>query len=249
MLAGRFLIAMVKYYTNTMDIETQKVNIDQQITDAAVKCGRSPSDIRLLAVSKTRTVDEIRLLAGLGQHEFGENYLQEAETKISQLADLDIIWHFIGQLQRNKTRIVAELFDWVQSVDRMVIAERLSAQRPEHKQDLNICLQVSTSDEPGKGGLPPGDVITTARQIKELPRIQLRGLMTIPENTDDDLRLHTAFQHMQALYKELKTEHPMIDTLSMGMSGDFATAIEHGSTMVRIGTALFGPRQYAGSQG
>ncbi len=232
-----------------MDIETQKVNIDQQITDAAVKYGRAPSEIRLLAVSKTRTADEIRLLAGLGQNEFGENYLQEAETKISQLADLDIVWHFIGQLQRNKTRIVAELFDWVQSVDRMVIAERLSAQRPEHKKDLNICLQVSMSDEPGKGGLSPGDIIATARQIHGLPRIQLRGLMTIPENTDDKARLHKTFQHMHELYEELKAEHPMIDTLSMGMSGDFAMAIEHGSTMVRIGTALFGPRQYAESRG
>ena len=231
-----------------MDIETQKLNIDRQITDAAVNCGRNPSTIRLLAVSKTRSADEVRLLAGLGQREFGENYLQEAERKIRQLSDLDITWHFIGQLQRNKTKIVSELFDWVQSVDRQIIAERLSAQRPEHMPDLNICLQVRMSEEPGKGGIAPEEILATARQIDNLPGISLRGLMTIPENTDDSSRMHDAFQRMHTLFETLQGAYPQVDTLSMGMSGDFTAAIEHGSTMVRIGTALFGPRQYAESQ-
>jgi len=146
----------IKYYTNTMDIETRKLNIERQIVEAAEDCGRNPGEIRLLAVSKTQPVDVIRQLATLRQREFGENYLQEASEKIPQLADQKITWHFIGQLQRNKTRTVAELFDWVQSVDRLVIAERLSAQRPGQLSDLNICLQVSMSDEPGKGGRAAG---------------------------------------------------------------------------------------------
>jgi len=231
-----------------MDIETQKLNIDQQITDVAVKCGRNPAEICLLAVSKTRPVEEIRRLASLGQRDFGENYLQDASKKIPQLADQDIVWHFIGQLQRNKTRTAAELFDWVQSVDRLVIAERLSAQRPAHLADLNICLQVLMSNEPGKGGIQPDELLSVADTIQRLPRIRLRGLMTIPEYTSDEKKLRSAFQQMHELYTELRSRYPTVDTLSMGMSGDFSLAIEEGSTMVRIGTALFGPRNYTESQ-
>jgi pyridoxal phosphate enzyme (YggS family) len=231
-----------------MDIETQKLNIEQQITDVAAECGRNRADIRLLAVSKTRHVDDIRKLASLGQLEFGENYLQESAEKIPQLVDEDIVWHFIGQLQRNKTRTAAALYDWVQSVDRLVIAERLSAQRPEHMPDLNICLQVRMSNEPGKGGIPSHELMQTAESIQKLPRITLRGLMTIPENTSDEIKLRSTFHQMYNLYTELQSQYPDVDTLSMGMSGDFQIAIEEGSTMVRIGTALFGPRNYAGDQ-
>lgn len=226
-----------------MDIETRKLKIDQQITEAAENCGRNPAEIRLLAVSKTKPVEEIRKLASLGQREFGESYLQEAKDKIPQMPGLGILWHFIGQLQRNKTRVVAELFDWVQSVDRLVIAERLSAQRPAHLPDLNICLQVRMSDEPGKGGLQPDEVPDLAQSIQHLPRLKLRGLMTIPQHTTDTGAQRQTFRHMHELYLALQARHPMVDTLSMGMSGDFQLAIEEGSTMVRIGTALFGKRQ------
>lgn len=231
-----------------MDIETQKLNIEQQITDVAVKHGLNRAGIRLLAVSKTRCAEDIRKLASLGQREFGENYLQEAAEKIPQLVNEDIVWHFIGQLQRNKTRIAAELFDWIQSVDRPVIAERLSAQRPENLPDLNICLQVRTSDEPGKGGIPPSDVLQVAEAINKLPRITLRGLMTIPENTSDEIKLRSTFRLMHELYTNLQSRYLPVDTLSMGMSGDFRIAIEEGATMVRIGTALFGPRNYTGNR-
>ena len=226
-----------------MDIETRKLKIDQQITEAAQNCGRNPAEIRLLAVSKTKPVEEIRKLASLGQRDFGESYLQEAKDKIPQMAGLGILWHFIGQLQRNKTGVVAELFDWVQSIDRLVIAERLSAQRPAHLPDLNVCLQVRMSDEPGKGGLQPDEVPGLAQSILHLPRLKLRGLMTIPEHTTDTGTQRRAFRRMHELYLSLQARHPMVDTLSMGMSGDFQLAIEEGSTMVRIGTALFGKRR------
>ena len=227
---------------NSTLIQENLDRVRQRIESAAMQAARESSEISLLAVSKTRHADDIRKLASLGQLEFGENYLQESAEKIPQLADTDIVWHFIGQLQRNKTRTAAALFDWVQSVDRPVIAERLSAQRPEHMPDLNICLQVRMSNEPGKGGIPPHELMQTAESIQKLPRITLRGLMTIPENTSDETKLRSIFHQMHNLYTELQTQYPDVDTLSMGMSGDFQIAIEEGSTMVRIGTALFGPR-------
>ncbi len=225
-----------------MDIETRKELLDQRVNNAASRKGRRASEIRLLAVSKTRSDTTIRSLAALGQQAFGENYLQEAVEKIKQLADLELEWHFIGQIQRNKTAAVAENFDWVQSIDRLVIAERLSAQRPENMAELNICIQVRMSEEIGKGGVSKKELFPLARAIDTLPGVVLRGLMTIPENTTDRDKQRMAFREMHGLYQKLKAQYNTIDTLSMGMTGDFELAIEEGSTMIRVGTALFGPR-------
>ena len=227
---------------NSMDIETRKVQLDQRVNSTARRVGRDASEIRLLAVSKTRSASTIRSLASLGQTAFGENYLQEAEDKIKQLADLELEWHFIGQLQRNKTAAVAANFDWVQSIDRFVIAERLATQRPIERKALNACIQVRMSEETGKGGVKPEDLFHLAGAINALPGIVLRGLMTIPENTMDIEKQKMAFREMHSLYNGLKAQYDTVDTLSMGMSGDFELAIAEGSTMIRVGTALFGPR-------
>jgi pyridoxal phosphate enzyme (YggS family) len=228
-----------------MDIETRKVQLDQRVNSTARRVGRDASEIRLLAVSKTRSASTIRSLASLGQTAFGENYLQEAEDKIKQLADLELEWHFIGQLQRNKTAAVAANFDWVQSIDRLVIAERLATQRPIERKALNACIQVRMSEETGKGGVKPEDLFHLAGAINSLPGIVLRGLMTIPENTMDLEKQKMAFREMHSLYIGLKAQYDTVDTLSMGMSGDFELAIAEGSTMIRVGTALFGPRDNA----
>ena len=225
-----------------MDIETRKEQLDQRINNTASRAGRDPSEIRLLAVSKTRSASTIRSLAGLGQKAFGENYLQEAENKIEQLADLELEWHFIGQIQRNKTAAVAANFDWVQSIDRLVIAERLAAQRPADKKALNACIQVRMSEEAGKGGVLPEELLPLAEAVNSLPGLVLRGLMTIPENTTDTEKQKMAFHKMHSLYSKLKDRYSSVDTLSMGMTGDFELAIAEGSTMIRVGTALFGPR-------
>jgi len=233
-----------------MDIETRKERLDQRIDNAAKRVGRAPSEIKLLAVSKTRSAETVREFAILGQHAFGENYLQEALEKINQLNDLDLEWHFIGQLQRNKTAAVAEKFDWVQSIDRLVIAERLSAQRPANMGDLNV-YAYRVHDEctrRGKGGIAPTALSSLADANKtSLPRLVLRGLMTIPENTTEIEKLKKAFAKMNSLYNQLKTRYDTVDTLSMGMTSDFELAIEEGSNMIRVGTALFGPRDYGKS--
>jgi hypothetical protein len=226
-----------------MDILSRKASLDQSIASAAERVGRRPEDIQLLAVSKTQPAHTIRSLAMLGQHAFGENYLQEATTKIDSLADVDIEWHFIGQLQRNKTRIVAENFDWVQSIDRKILAERLSDQRPGTLGDLNVCIQVRMSVEPGKGGVEPESVPALASELALLPNITLRGLMVIPENTPDIEKQRSTFRKMHELFVDLQSRYDTIDTLSMGMSRDFEVAIEEGSTMIRIGTLLFGKRK------
>lgn len=225
-----------------MDIETRKDRLDQRINTAAQRAGRDPSTVRLLAVSKKQPAQAIRDLADCGQLAFGENYLQEAVEKISSLSDLALEWHFIGQLQRNKTRVVAENFDWVQSIDRAVLAERLSAQRTDDKPGLNLCIQVRMSEEAGKGGVAINEVFPLAGIIDKLPRLNLRGLMTIPENTLDTEKQRQSFRRMYAIFNDLKSQFQTVDTLSMGMSGDFELAIEEGSTMIRIGSALFGPR-------
>ena len=226
-----------------MNIETRKEVLDQRVVSSARMAGREPSEIKLLAVSKTQSAGTIRSLAELGQKSFGENYLQEAIDKIHQLSGLGLEWHYIGQMQRNKTSAVAENFDWVQSIDRPVIAERLSSQRPVELGDLNVCIQVRMSDEKGKGGIPPEQVSALAEIIASLPKIKLRGLMAIPENTHDKDKQRQSFREMNEVYTQLQTGYDTVDTLSMGMSGDFELAIEEGSTMVRIGTLLFGPRQ------
>lgn len=225
-----------------MDIETRKEQLDQRVKATVHRASRQAAEIRLLAVSKTRPAETIRALAALGQQAFGENYLQEALKKISELADLELEWHFIGQLQRNKTRDVAENFDWIQSVDRAVIAERLSAQRPAKMAKLNVCIQVSMSEEEGKGGVLPGKLFELARTIDALPGLAFRGLMAIPENTRNTEKQRKSFHSMHDLFNTLRSQYNSVDTLSMGMSEDFEIAIEEGSTMIRVGSALFGPR-------
>ncbi len=225
-----------------MNPEIAKEQLDQRVRSTAHRVGREASEIRLLAVSKTRPAEAIRDLAALGQQAFGENYLQEALKKISELDDLNLEWHFIGQLQRNKTNDVAENFDWIQSIDRLVIAQRLSAQRPAKMSDLNVCIQIRMSEEEGKGGIAAEDLFVLADAIDCMPRLKLRGLMTIPENTSNTRKQRQSFRNMHEIFCKLKSRYASIDTLSMGMSGDFELAIEEGSTMIRIGTALFGPR-------
>jgi len=216
--------------------------VRQQIAEDCTRAERSPESVALLAVSKTRSTDEIRAAAATGQTAFGENYLQEALDKIEALSDLPLEWHFIGPIQSNKTRPIAENFHWVHSVDRLKIAERLSNQRPHYATDLNICIQVNISAEAQKAGCSVEELPELARAIAALPKICLRGLMVIPEATVDDQLLRTRFRQTAELLESLKPEIPTLDTLSMGMSGDLDAAIAEGSTMVRVGTALFGPR-------
>ena len=215
-----------------------------EIEKACAESNRSENEVCLLAVSKTRSVEEINELAHLGQRAFGENYLQEALDKISALEPLNLEWHFIGPIQSNKTKPIAEQFSWVHSVDRFKIAQRLSAQRPQFAEDLNICLQVNISCEESKSGCLPNEALELAKQIAELPKITLRGLMAIPEATDDVELQKERFRQVRTLFEEIKLETPTLDTLSMGMSGDLDAAIGEGATIVRIGTALFGPRNY-----
>ncbi len=216
--------------------------VREQINSAAVNNHRNPEEVTLLAVSKTRPSEDLRAAYAEGQRDFGENYLQESLDKIAELNDLEICWHFIGPLQSNKTRAVAENFDWMHTVDRLKIAKRLSEQRPATLSPLNICLQVNISEEASKSGCTPADLPELAAAVAKLPGIQLRGLMAIPKATDNPDEQHQAFQAMKKLQQQLQPLHPQLDTLSMGMSGDMDAAIAEGSTMVRIGTAIFGAR-------
>ncbi|UTW10565.1 YggS family pyridoxal phosphate-dependent enzyme [Marinobacterium rhizophilum] len=216
-----------------------------QITQAAQCAGRAPQSIQLLAVSKTRQADELRQAFAAGQQAFGENYLQEGLDKIAALADLAIEWHFIGPIQSNKTRPIAEHFHWVHSVDRTKVARRLSEQRPANLAPLNICLQVNISAEASKSGCLPADAMALAREVAQLPRLRLRGLMAIPAATDDPKQQQQAFGDLRKLLQRLQAELPQLDTLSMGMSADLEAAIGEGASIVRIGTAIFGPRNYS----
>ncbi|GGP40021.1 YggS family pyridoxal phosphate enzyme [Shewanella saliphila] len=214
------------------------------MSQAAQNCSRSPSEISLLAVSKTKPISDIIAAYQAGQRRFGENYVQEGETKITALADdyPDIEWHFIGPLQSNKTKIVAEHFDWMHTVSRDKIAQRLNDQRPTNKPPLNVCIQVNISQEDSKSGVNVNDAATLAGVISQLPNLKLRGLMAIPTATDDIRIQQQEFASLKSLYDQLQQQHPSIDTLSMGMSGDLDIAIANGSTMVRIGSAIFGER-------
>jgi len=216
--------------------------VRRQIADDCIKADRDPESVALLAVSKTRSTDEIRAAAATGQTSFGENYLQEALEKIEALEELGLEWHFIGPIQSNKTRPIAENFHWVHSVDRLKIAQRLSDQRPHYATDLNVCIQVNISAEEQKAGCSVAELPQLAREIAALPKICLRGLMVIPEATEDLELLRRRFRETAQLLAQLKPEIPTLDTLSMGMSGDLDVAIAEGATMVRVGTALFGPR-------
>ncbi|AJA13854.1 MULTISPECIES: YggS family pyridoxal phosphate-dependent enzyme [Pseudomonas] len=215
--------------------------ISARIASAAQAVGRDPASVQLLAVSKTKPASAIREIHAAGVHDFGENYLQEALTKQQALSDLPLIWHFIGPIQSNKTKAIAEHFDWVHSVDRLKIAQRLSEQRPAGLAPLNICLQVNVSGEDSKSGCTPADLPALAKAVAALPNLRLRGLMAIPEPTEDRATQEAAFASLRKLQEGLGFG---LDTLSMGMSHDLEAAIAQGATWVRIGTALFGARDY-----
>ena len=217
--------------------------VNKRIAEACIAAGRQPDEVLLLAVSKTWPAQCVREAAACGQHAFGENYVQEAEAKILALRDLGLEWHFIGPLQSNKTRVAAETVDWVHSVDRLRLAERLSQQRPSHLTPLQICLQVNVSGEDSKSGCAPQQLRDLARAVAELPRLQLRGLMAIPEPTDDVFLQRSRFAQLRQLRDGLNDTGMTLDTLSMGMSHDLEAAIAEGATIVRIGTAIFGERQ------
>lgn len=222
--------------------------VKRAVTEAATAAGRPSGSVQLLAVSKTFPAASVREAYEAGQTAFGENYLQEALDKIASLGDLPLEWHFIGPIQSNKTRPIAEHFSWVHGVDRLKVAERLSAQRPASMPDLNICLQVNVSGEVSKSGIPVNEVAQLAKQIATLPRLKLRGLMAIPAPSDDQEMQRAPFAQMHELLTELNAQGMGLDTLSMGMSHDFAAAIQEGATIVRIGTAIFGARKYGGEQ-
>ena len=215
--------------------------VEARIRAAALAVQRDVTSVHLLAVSKTKPAAELREAYAAGIRDFGENYLQEARAKQVELADLPLSWHFIGPIQSNKTRDIAEHFDWVHSVDRLKIAQRLSEQRPAELAPLNICIQVNVSGEASKSGCTPADLPALATAISALPRLKLRGLMAIPEPTEDRVEQDRAFATVRHLQESLNLG---LDTLSMGMSHDLESAIAQGATWVRIGTALFGARDY-----
>ncbi len=214
-----------------------------RIARAAQRAGRDPAEVTLIAVGKTQSAERLRAAAAAGITDFGENYPQEAAAKIDQLADLPLRWHYIGRLQSNKTRLVANRFDWVHSVDRVEIARRLSDQRSPHRPALEVCLQVAVVPEPSKAGLEPGALPEAAAAVAALPRLRLRGLMCLPPFEREPARQRAAFARLRALREELNARGFALDALSMGMSADFETAIAEGATHVRIGTALFGERR------
>lgn len=216
--------------------------VQARVANAAIAAGRVPASVQLLAVSKTWPAQAVREAAGAGQPAFGENYVQEGVDKVEALRDLDLEWHFIGPLQSNKTRPVANAFDWVHSIDRLKIAERLSAQRDVHLAPLNVCIQVNVSGEDSKSGVAPDEAVALAQAVAALPRLRLRGLMCIPEPTDDLALLRSRFALLRGLRDVLAADGLALDTLSMGMSDDLEVAVAEGATIVRVGTAIFGQR-------
>jgi pyridoxal phosphate enzyme (YggS family) len=232
-----------------MSIAIHLQHVRQAIAQAATLHGRAPSEVQLLAVSKTFGPEAVIAAAEAGQRAFGENYVQESVDKMQAVQkmrpDLNLEWHFIGPLQSNKTRPVAENFAWVHTVDREKIAQRLSDQRPDNLPKLQICLQVNVSGELSKSGVAPIDLLPLAQAMQGLPRLTLRGLMAIPEPTIDAAEQARAFALLRSLQAQLSAAGIVTDTLSMGMSADMAAAIAEGSTMVRIGSAIFGKRDYA----
>jgi hypothetical protein len=212
------------------------------VDDAAIRAGRDPRQVHLLAVSKAHPANAIRAAYAAGQRLFGENYLQEALNKQVELTDLVIEWHFIGPIQSNKTQPIAQHFDWVHSVDRLKIAQRLNMARPEHLPPLQICLQVNVSQEQTKSGLSMDETAELAHAVAGLPRLKLRGLMAIPAPTHDIELQRAQFRQVRETFETLQQQGMMLDTLSIGMSDDYAAAIAEGATIVRIGSAIFGPR-------
>ena len=216
--------------------------VRQRMAQAAARSGRNADSVTLLAISKAQPLPMIAAAADLGVTDIGESYLKEALEKIAALQDRTLTWHFVGRLQANKTRPIAETFAWVHAVDRLKIAARLCEQRPFHAPPLNVCLQVNLAGEASKGGVTPGELPELVAGVSQLPRLKLRGLMCLPPEESEVARQHRWFAQLRALYEELNARGCGLDTLSMGMSGDFEAAIEEGATMVRIGTALFGAR-------
>jgi pyridoxal phosphate enzyme (YggS family) len=225
---------------NSLKVNLQTVRT--RVESACLKAGRKPSEVTVLAVSKRHPSIRIRELYDLGQREFGENYVQEALAKQEQLAELDIVWHFIGPLQSNKTREVAQNFHWVQSADRKKVLKRLSDQRPESLSELNVCIQVNIDREERKSGVLPENLKELAQYVCELKNLRLRGLMAIPQPATPDHDPSGSYLRMGELFQGLIASGIELDTLSMGMSADLEQAIIHGSTMIRIGTSLLGPR-------
>ncbi|WP_303760470.1 YggS family pyridoxal phosphate-dependent enzyme [Alcanivorax jadensis] len=223
------------------DSKSPLIQVNAQIRAFCEQSGRDSDSVQLLAVSKTRTPDELARLADQGQRHFGENYLQEALDKIAALRGRGLVWHFIGPIQSNKTRDIAAHFDWVHSVDRLKVARRLSEQRPADLPPLNVCIQVNVDDEDSKSGILLEDVPALAADIVTLPNLRLRGLMAIPRADSEDSN-RGAFRQLAMTLSQLRNTMPSLDTLSMGMSADYGVAIEEGATIVRVGTALFGPR-------
>jgi pyridoxal phosphate enzyme (YggS family) len=243
------------YWSKMGDMPSIKANLAhvlECLSEAAHASGRSTSDTQLLAVSKTFPASDVRSAFEAGQKAFGENYVQEGVSKIAELSDIrnQIEWHFIGPLQSNKSKDVAENFDWVHSIDRLKIAQRLNDQRPDHLQPLNVCIQVNISGEVSKSGVEPSELSELCVAIMAMPKLRLRGLMSIPEPTDDVAQQRADHKQLCDLFKTLK-KNPLLqslsscfDTLSMGMSSDMTAAIAEGSTIVRVGTAIFGKRTY-----
>jgi hypothetical protein len=213
-----------------------------RIESAARRAGRDPSEVTLLAVSKQQPAVVVRAAAAAGQRQFGENYVQEALAKLESLRDLPLTWHFIGQLQANKTRDVAVAFQWVHTLDRAKIAARLSAHRPHYAGPLDVLLQVRLAEEDGKGGVAPEQLPALAEIVAGLPRLRLRGLMCIPPPQADAALARAPFRRLRELALDLNRGGYLLDTLSMGMSADLEAAIAEGATIVRVGTAIFGPR-------
>ncbi len=228
---------------NVIGVTDNFRKIQDLLAQSTAEAGRVAGDVRLLAVSKSKPAALIAEAAAAGQREFGENYVQEGIAKIEELGRDDLVWHFIGQLQANKTRPVAEHFDWVHTVDRLKIAQRLNRQRPHHAPDLNVCIQVNIDAEPDKAGVAPGELADLAKAVADLPRLKLRGLMCIPRPRDHFAAQREPFRRLAGLGAALVDAGIPIDTLSMGMTADFRAAIHEGATIVRIGTALFGPRE------
>ena len=229
------------------DLAHNLETVQQRIALAAQRADRDPRSIALLAVSKTFPAEDVRAAHAAGQRAFGENYVQEASAKIDALADLraSLEWHFIGPLQSNKTRAVAEHFDWVHSVDRLKIAQRLSEQRPDNLPVLNVCLQVNVSGEASKSGVAIAEAPAIAHQIAALPKLKLRGLMSIPEPAGDLDAQRAPHRELRELFERLRHDGLALDTLSMGMSADLEAAVLEGATIVRVGTAIFGARDYS----
>ena len=231
-------------------ITTNLHDVQQRLNLAASAANRTPTDITLLAVSKTFPASAVREAYAAGQRHFGENYVQEGVQKIEDLIDVrnQLIWHFIGPLQSNKTQIVAKHFDWVHSIDREKIAQRLNDQRPANLPPLNVCVQINISSETSKSGVNPTDALALCQAITRMPHLTLRGLMSIPEPVEDPVLQRQAHRRLNEIFEQIKQElndSNHFDTLSMGMSSDMEAAIAEGSTIVRIGTAIFGKRNYS----